>query len=133
MKTYITDLIILVVALAVFGSVAYVATQNAAKPAPGAPAPIASVIYRCDGGKTIAVDYYQGETTPPAKPGMPPTPGGSVALALSDGRNMTLPQTISADGMRYANADESFIFWGKGNGAFVMEGNTMTYQNCVQQ
>ncbi|MDE2078863.1 MAG: MliC family protein [Patescibacteria group bacterium] len=64
---------------------------------------------------------------------MPPTPGGSVAITLSDGRAMTLPQTISADGARYANADESFIFWSKGNGAFVMEGNATTYANCVQQ
>lgn len=72
-------------------------------------------------------------TATPAAPGMPPTPGGSVAITLSDGRAMTLPQTISADGARYANADESFIFWSKGNGAFVMEGNATTYANCVQQ
>jgi membrane-bound inhibitor of C-type lysozyme len=35
---------------------------------------------------------------------------------------MTLAQTISADGARYANFDESFVFWGKGNGALVLEG-----------
>lgn len=45
---------------------------------------------------------------------------------------MTLAQTISADGVRYANADESFVFWTKGNGAFVMEGNDQTYANCVE-
>lgn len=95
--------------------------------------PIADVTYVCDGGKTMHVLYYQGTTTPPASPGMPPTPGGSVTVTLSDGRTMTLPQTISADGARYANADESFIFWSKGDGAFVMEGNATTYANCVQQ
>jgi membrane-bound inhibitor of C-type lysozyme len=94
--------------------------------------PIASVNYACDAGKTIAATYYQGESKPAASPDMPPTPGGSVALTLSDGRSMTLPQTISADGTRYANADESFIFWSKGDGAFVMEGNAQTYVNCAQ-
>lgn len=54
-----------------------------------------------------------------------------VKLKLSDGRELILPQTISADGARYANADESFIFWNKGNGAFINEGEFATYQNCV--
>lgn len=94
--------------------------------------PIASVSYSCDSGKTIDATYYQGQSTPSASPDQPPTPGGSVALTLSDGRTMTLPQTISADGIRYANADESLIFWSRGSGAFVMEGNTQTFANCEQ-
>jgi membrane-bound inhibitor of C-type lysozyme len=45
---------------------------------------------------------------------------------------MTLPQTLSADGTRYANADESFVFWGKGNGALVLEnGEEKNYIGCV--
>ncbi len=93
--------------------------------------PIASVSYACDGGKTIDASYYNGSSTPASSPDMPPTPGGSVAISLSDGRTMTLPQTISADGGRYANADESFIFWSKGNGAFVLENNSQTYGGCI--
>lgn len=54
-----------------------------------------------------------------------------VKLKLSDGRELTLPQTISGSGARYANADESFIFWNKGNGAFINEGEFATYQDCV--
>ncbi|MBV9159354.1 MAG: MliC family protein [Candidatus Kaiserbacteria bacterium] len=56
----------------------------------------------------------------------------SVHIVLpDDGREMTLPQTISADGGRYANADESFVFWNKGNTAFVQENGTTTYDQCV--
>jgi len=56
-----------------------------------------------------------------------------VQIKLSDGRAYTLPQVISADGGRYANADESFVFWNKGNGAFITENGKNTYDNCVTQ
>ena len=44
-----------------------------------------------------------------------------------------LPQTISASGARYANTDESVVFWNKGNTAFITEGNpnNQTYKDCV--
>jgi membrane-bound inhibitor of C-type lysozyme len=54
-----------------------------------------------------------------------------VKLLLSDGRTMTLPHALSADGARYANPDESFVFWNKGNGAFITEQGTTTYSGCV--
>lgn len=55
----------------------------------------------------------------------------SVNLALSDGRTMTVPRALSASGARYANADESFVFWNKGDTAFITEGAGETYSNCV--
>ncbi len=58
-------------------------------------------------------------------------PGGRVAISLSDGRKLNLPQTLSGSGIRYANADESFVFWSKGNTAFAEEGKAMTYAGCV--
>lgn len=97
---------------------------------PTAEQPIAMATFHCDGGKTINAAFFTGTTTPPAAPGMPPTPGGSVALTLNDGRTMTLPQTISADGARYANADESIVFWNVGDTAFITENNIQTYVNC---
>jgi len=92
------------------------------------------VSYACDAGKTINATYYEGQTSAPANPNTPPTPNGSVALTLSDGRSMTLPQTISASGIRYANADESVLFWSKGNTAFITEGATQqqTFANCIK-
>ncbi len=108
-------------------------TNTAQLPTSGQPTaeqPIATAMFYCDGGKTINAAFYKGTSTPPSAPGMPPTPGGSVALALSDGRTMTLPQTISADGGRYANADESIVFWNVGDTAFITENNAQTYSNC---
>ena len=54
-----------------------------------------------------------------------------VELNLSDGRNMLLLQAVSASGARYANTDESFVFWNKGDTAFVDEGNVSTFKECV--
>ena len=53
-----------------------------------------------------------------------------VELSLSDGRNMLLSQAVSASGARYANADESFVFWNKGDTAFVDEGSATTFKDC---
>jgi membrane-bound inhibitor of C-type lysozyme len=45
---------------------------------------------------------------------------------------MTLLQTISADGVRYANTDDSFVFWSRGNGALVLEnGQEKSYIGCI--
>jgi len=96
--------------------------------------PTATVSYSCDAGKTINASFYAGapETVPP-NPNQPPTPTGTVKIVLSDGRSMTLNQTISADGARYSNADGSFTFWSKGNGAVVLENNQdQTYMGCNQ-
>jgi membrane-bound inhibitor of C-type lysozyme len=91
-----------------------------------------TVSYSCDAGKTITAVYYQGQSTPSTNPDQPPIPGGSVILSLSDGRTMTLAQTISADGTRYSNADGSFVFWGKGNGAVVLDNNqSKSFTGCV--
>jgi membrane-bound inhibitor of C-type lysozyme len=93
--------------------------------------PIAQVVYVCNGGKTIDAAFYEGRTRP-VKQGEPPIPTGSAKIILSDGRNYILPQTISADGGRYANKDESFVFWSKGEGALVLENNAeKDYVDCV--
>jgi len=94
--------------------------------------PLASVTYRCNEGKSIDAVYYKGDAKPAATADLAPVPSGSVDILLSDGRSMTLPQTLSADGGRYANADESFIFWSKGNGALVLENNEeKSYIGCI--
>jgi membrane-bound inhibitor of C-type lysozyme len=80
-------------------------------------------VFACDNGGSIDATFMQGETAASSDTNTPPTPGGSVKLVLSDGREMTLKQTISADGARYANADESVVFWNVGNGATYTEGN----------
>ena len=75
--------------------------------------------FACDDGKKIHAVFVTGSQP-------------SVKLSLSDGREMVLPQVISASGARYANLDESFVFWNKGRSAFVEEAGRQTYTGCVQ-
>jgi membrane-bound inhibitor of C-type lysozyme len=86
---------------------------------------IAHVTYICKNDKTIDATFYKGQPKP-VEPGEPPIRSGSVRIVLSDGRNFYLPQTISADGSRYANSDESFVFWSKGDYVIVLENNVET-------
>lgn len=76
---------------------------------------INSATFTCDNNKTIQAVFFNGK----------------VELMLSDKRNLLLTQALSASGARYTTPDESFIFWNKGNTAFVQEGTVTTYQNCV--
>ena len=75
-------------------------------------------VFRCEGGRSIDALFSNGTRS-------------SVSLALSDGRTLSLPQAQSASGARYAGADESFVFWNKGNTAFIDEGGRTTYAGCT--
>ena len=92
-------------------------------------APISTVQYSCEQGRSLVAEYFDGPTRT-APSGMP-MPGGHVVLTLPGGKRLTLPQTMSGSGIRYANADKSFVFWSKGNTAFVEEGPAQTYAGCV--
>jgi membrane-bound inhibitor of C-type lysozyme len=93
--------------------------------------PMAQATYLCSGGKTVQAAFYKGEEYP-VEPGEMPIPSGSVKIILSDGRNFNLVKTLSADGGRYANPDESFVFWDKGNTALVLEnGVEKDYKECL--
>jgi membrane-bound inhibitor of C-type lysozyme len=73
--------------------------------------------FSCNLGKTVEAYFY----------------ADSVQLMLSDGRSLRLPQAPSGSGARYANPDESIVFWNKGNTAFITDGSdgATTYGNCV--
>jgi membrane-bound inhibitor of C-type lysozyme len=81
--------------------------------------PTAEAEFKCDDDKSIKAAFY------PEK----------VDLRLSDGRAVDLPQTMSGSGARYANADETMVFWNKGNTAFITEGSDdkETYSGCVTE
>ncbi len=107
-----------------------VAARKTTAPTISTTAPI-SVYYACNNNKSIRATYVTGAEIVVAQ-GEQPIPSGKIELKLSDGRAFTLNQTISADGTRYANPDESFVFWGKGNGALVLENNqAKSYIGCV--
>lgn len=76
---------------------------------------INSVIFNCADNKSIHALFFKER----------------VELTLSDGRNMLLSQAVSASGARYANSDESFVFWNKGDTAFIDEKNEVTFKDCV--
>lgn len=101
--------------------------------APSPDAPISTVRYQCQQNKTIVADYYDGKSS--AGPDGRPIPGGRVVVQLSDGRKFSLPQTLSGSGIRYADSGETFVFWSKGDTAFVEEGSDqkVTYRDCVQK
>jgi membrane-bound inhibitor of C-type lysozyme len=77
---------------------------------------VADASYRCEDNKTFRAKYYTGW----------------VELTLSDGRIVTVPQALSASGARYANADESFIFWNMGRNGFIEEMGVVTYMECKE-
>ena len=79
--------------------------------------PVSTVTFYCEDDKTIEAAFYADR----------------VDLTLNDGRSLSLPQTISGSGIRYANADETFVFWSKGDTAFVTEGadEKMTFADCI--
>lgn len=90
---------------------------------------VATVTFNCPNDEKINATFFDGSTTP-GTASQPPVPGGHVDLFVSDGRKLSLPQTLSADGACYANADESFVFWNKGNMVMVDEKGRQQYQ-CV--
>ena len=97
-------------------TIAVLAVAAFALPAP-AETPVATAVFKCQGGKSIDATFY----------------ANSVSLKLSDGRSLMVPQAMSASGARYANKDETFVFWNKGDTAFVTEGKDgkETYSGCA--
>ncbi|HET8575378.1 MAG TPA: MliC family protein [Candidatus Paceibacterota bacterium] len=76
-----------------------------------------AVAYACPSGKNVSASFSQT--------------GDSVDLQLADGSTVTLNRTKSADGGRYANADESVVFWDKGNQAMLTQDGTT--ETCTNQ
>lgn len=63
---------------------------------------INSVQFSCDRNAMLKATFYRNRR---------------VELELGNGRSVTLPQAVSADGARFADRGESLVFWTKGNGA----------------
>lgn len=127
-KQFRVSLIVIILAVIIVGGIWFLNKKS--KPSTSLSL-ITEVTYLCENNKTIKAAFYKGEPKP-VKAGEMPIPSGRVKLVLSDGRNFDLAQTLSADGSRYANSDESFVFWSKGNGAMVLENNEeKDYRGCI--
>ena len=79
-----------------------------------------TVTYKGADGKSITATFHLPEDA-------------LVDIRLNDGRTMTLAHALSASGTRYANPDESFVFWNKGTTAFIQENDIPTFSDCNQQ
>lgn len=111
MKKIIPISIVALVLIAVGATIYFISQNNNKKSNENI---IATATFNCDNGKNIHAIFFDGK----------------VELTLSDGRNMLIPQAISASGARYTNQDESFVFWNKGDTAFIQENNNTTFDNC---
>ncbi len=92
---------------------------------------VADATFACPDNKSVHVIFYEQPQIAPVSQDAMPTPTGSAKISLSDGRDFTLPQTISADGARYATADDSLVLWNKGSSVTFWEKNIATYTDCV--
>ena len=94
--------------------------SDASAPTPmPVPAPLlgySGTLFECADDKALKAEFLEGK----------------VNLALSDGRQISLPEIAPAtEGeTRYANTNESFVFWNKDNIASIAENGATTYSNC---
>ncbi len=77
--------------------------------------------FECDNDQWIDVVYYNHAEKP-----------SYAELVLSDGRELTVYQAISASGARYLSEDESIEFWTKGEDVVsFMENGEAIFENCL--
>ncbi|MEJ0054061.1 MAG: MliC family protein [bacterium] len=113
-STLWTGVVVLAVAILAAFLYAYSMHQPPAFVMPGGE----SVSYSCGGQKGIAAAYASS----------------TVALALSDGRSINLPQVPSGSGIRYEGTAEDgsdITFVSKGDNAFLEENGSVTYSDCL--
>lgn len=84
---------------------------------PGEAATGQTVTYYCANNKTIDATFATS----------------SVALTLSDGRSLTLPQTISGSGIRYeaSTTNSNTVFGSEGDNGFLLENGKATFDMCT--
>jgi membrane-bound inhibitor of C-type lysozyme len=115
-------IILTIVCIVVVGAAAYFLYFH--HPAPQsmeeAVVPSKAATFDCADGKSITALFYPDADT-------------HVDLSLSDGRSLSVAYATSASGARYANEDESFVFWNKGDTAFIEENGTTTFRDCAVQ
>ncbi|MCG8707985.1 MliC family protein [Brenneria sp. 4F2] len=77
---------------------------------------VETLSYQC-GTMPLTVTMQQGGKSP------------SQVSFLLDGDRHTLPEVVSASGMKYS--DGAYTFWGKGNHAFVQRGERVIVDDCT--
>ncbi len=76
--------------------------------------PVIMAKYVCEEGQKVRVDYYE-----------------NFVYIKFEGFKAYLQRTMSASGVRFANSDESLVFWSKGDGAFIELDGATYIDNCL--
>jgi len=108
-------LILIVIVLIIMGLVGYYFYEKSSKEIISVET-INSTTFKCAENKSIQAIFFSDK----------------VELTLSDGRSFLISQAISASGARYANPDETFVFWNKGDTAFIEETDILTFKECLE-
>ena len=85
---------------------------------------VSSIRYRCSDGEQLQATYYS----------LRDRSLSFVRLQLPDGRLLTLPQLVSANGQRFST-DRDFTWWSTGQGSFLKNRDSkgewrISLQNC---
>jgi membrane-bound inhibitor of C-type lysozyme len=110
-----------------------VPTPVVTTPVDTTPKVLNTVTYLCDAGHQIQATFLERrDVMATATPDGRPVPTGAVTVKFDDTTDVTLNQTISADGARYANTDESLVVWNKGQTLMVLDHDKeTTFTGCL--
>lgn len=108
-----------ILVLAVIGFAVF-AISNSSKvaneePAEETPKIISTAVFMDEKGDTVPVLFYEG----------------AVLFNTKNVGDLVLPQTISASGARYANDDESVVFWNKGDSVTITKDGQEIFNGTV--
>ena len=116
-------IVLVVLAIALVYAFSGGSQQSASQPQTATTQNIQAV-FSCDAGKSINAVFMNATTST--------TTGNSVQLSLSDGRQMTLPQVISADAARSMLTPTRVSFSGtSATKQLIWENGTTTFTDCL--
>jgi len=78
---------------------------------------IISAKFYCEDGQIISTTFFKD----------------GAKIIMGNGENLNLLRTISGSGARYANQDESFVFWNKGDTAFIERNGKQILKSCIEK
>lgn len=111
-------IIVIVVAFIVAALVAWWWVQMSAPEMPAPSAETAAAVYS-DGVTTVEATFDNA--------------AGAVTFTHPDVGTVTLPQAVSASGARYANEDESIVFWEHQDEATITKDGAEIFRGAIQR
>jgi len=91
------------------------------KTTPTTAIPEKAVSYQCDENNSFTVEFFGNDA------------GAATFSDAQTGTTLELAHVASASDAKYENQENQFVFWSKGNDAFVTQGEKELYTNCKTQ